>query len=357
MNTIIDLVGNTPLLRLGNMVSDGDANIFFKCESANPSGSIKDRPARYLVEAAERRGLLKPGGTIIESSSGNFGISLAMIGAVKGYRVIVLVDPKVTATNYAILKAYGAEVIVVREKDDCGSYHKTRIALANRLHREIPGSFRPDQCFNVENIEAHHRHTAREIDARFDGGPDLVIVPVSTGGQIGGIAKYLSETRPEARVIAVDAVGSTIFGGMAHGYLLPGMGLGWTPPNITDLSHIDAVYKVPDEDAFVMCRGLARNEGILAGGSTGAVALVALKYARLLGAGRDIVCIASDGGERYLATIFDDAYMTEHGFPLEESVAEIRERAGRLVSYSDHPIETANYKPGLATALGSVYGG
>jgi cystathionine beta-synthase/cysteine synthase A len=159
---ILESIGNTPLIELQNSTVASEGKILLKYERNNPGGSIKDRPAIHIITEAERRGWLKPGGAIIESSSGNFGISLAMIGAAKGYRVIILVDPKTTAANLALLKCFGAEVIVVTEQDDSGSYHKTRISLANRLAIEIPNSFRPDQCFNLLNSNAHYQSTARE---------------------------------------------------------------------------------------------------------------------------------------------------------------------------------------------------
>ena len=353
MSSILDFVGNTPLVQLQNMVNKDEASIWLKMERTNPGGSIKDRPALYIIEEAERRGLIKPGGTLIESSSGNFGISLAMIGAARGYKVIILVDPKTTPVNLGMLKAYGAEVIVVTEQDDSGSYHKTRISLANKLHREIPNSFRPDQCFNMWNGEAHYHRTARELHEQAGDELEAVILAVSTGGQIGGMSRYFREHAPHVKIIAIDAVGSTVFGGKAHAYLLPGMGLSWTPTNIDDLNRIDEVYKVPDEDSFMMCRTMARNEGILAGGSSGACGVVALKMAQELEAGKKIVCVASDNGERYLPTIFNDEWMTERGLSLSMDVAEIRQRALDLEPYSINPPETANSKPQLAIDLDS----
>lgn len=160
---ILQTIGHTPLVQLTNSTTVDEGRVFLKYERNNPGGSIKDRPALYIIEQAEKLGLLKPGGTIIESSSGNFGISLAMIGAVKGYHVIILVDPKTTSTNLALLKSFGAEVIVVTQQDDSGSYHKTRISLANQMAREIENSFRPDQCFNTLNRQAHYKNTAQEI--------------------------------------------------------------------------------------------------------------------------------------------------------------------------------------------------
>ncbi|MEY9093800.1 PLP-dependent cysteine synthase family protein [Paenibacillus sp. RC84] len=353
MSTILDTIGNSPLIRLNRLVESADSEIYLKMERTNPGGSIKDRPALYIIEEAERRGWLKPGGTLIESSSGNFGISLAMIGAAKGYRVIVLVDPKTTPVNLAMMKAYGAEVIVVTEQDDSGSYHKTRIALANKLHREIPGSFRPDQCFNPWNGDAHYVQTAKELMDQSGHRIDAVIVTVSTGGQIGGLSRYIKEYAPHVKVIAVDAVGSTIFGGKAHAYLLPGMGLSWTPTNVDDLQRIDEVYKVPDEDAFLMCRVLAKHEGILGGGSTGAGMVAAWKLAQLMGRGKRIVCVASDNGERYLPTIYNDDWLQERGILTDIGLQEMKIRVRELPPYSRNPAETANYKPELAEQLDS----
>jgi cystathionine beta-synthase/cysteine synthase A len=352
MQKILDTIGNTPLIQLQNMKPANQSNILLKLERTNPGGSIKDRPAHYIVEEAERRGWLKPGGTLIESSSGNFGISLAMIGAAKGYRVIILVDPKTTPVNLALLKTYGAEVIVVTEQDDSGSYHKTRISLANKLHREIPNSFRPDQCFNLLNGEAHYKQTAKELYEQCSGKLDAVVLTVSTGGQIGGFSRFFKEHAPHVKVIAVDAIGSTIFGGESHAYHLPGMGLSWTPSNIQNLNYIDEVYKVPDEDAFMMCRTLARNEGILCGGSTGAGMMAALSIAHRTGY-QNIVCLASDNGERYIPTIYNDDWMKERSLSVSIDPVEVHDRAKQLVPYSNNPVDTANYKPELTEILDS----
>lgn len=350
MRTILDTIGNTPLIRLQQLVGPCEAQLWAKWERTNPGGSIKDRPASFIISEAERRGLLLPGGTIIESSSGNFGISLAMIGAAKRYRVIILVDPKITPTNLTILKAYGAEVIVVTEQDDSGSYHKTRIALANQLARTIPGAFRPDQCFNLLNSEAHYRHTARELLRDCDGRLDVVIAAASTGGQLGGLARHLKHVMPQVTIVGVDAHGSTIFGGAAHSYLTPGVGLSWTPNNL-DLALIDAVFKVSDEDAFLACRALARHEGIMAGASSGAVLLVGLRYAQVLRPEQRIVCLFADGGERYVHTIYADEWMAARHFATAISPDDLAQRACRLPIYSSYPTEQANYRPDLIHAL------
>lgn len=353
MRSILDTVGSTPLVSLRKLVSTEAASVLLKLERTNPSGSIKDRPALYIVEEAERRGLIKPGGTLIESSSGNFGISLAMIGAVKGYRVIILVDPKTTLLNLAMLRAYGAEVIVVTEQDDSGSYHKTRIALANKLYREIPNSFRPDQCFNPSNGEAHYRISAPELLEQCEGRIEALVLTVSTGGQAGGFSRYFREHSPNTRIIAVDAVGSTIFGGAAHPYLLPGMGLSWTPTNLDDLSRLDEVFKIPDEDAFMACRLLARHEGILCGGSTGAALMAALSVAARMSPDDTVVCVASDSGERYLPTIYDDEWMASQKMNCSTEPSLLQKRANAISPYSCDPLRTANYRFELANQLGS----
>lgn len=299
---------------------------------------------------AEKRGLLKPGGTIIESSSGNFGISLAMIGAAKGYRVIILVDPKTTATNLALLKCFGAEVVVVTEQDDSGSYHKTRISLANKLADEIPDAFRPDQCFNLLNSTAHYQGTAREIFADCPDNIAAIVAAVSTGGQLGGISRYTKTYRPDVKVIGVDAVGSSIFGGESHSYLIPGIGLAWTPCNVA-VENIDSVYKVTDEAAFVAARCFTRNEGILMGPSSGACALVALTIAKQLSPLDCVVCIISDGGERYIQTLFNDTWMQTNHFSTETGLEKLLELTKEVVPWSVHPAQNTNYKPELVSKL------
>ncbi|HYF63772.1 MAG TPA: cysteine synthase family protein [Herpetosiphonaceae bacterium] len=350
MSTFVDTVGQTPLVHLQRLTRPDEARIALKCERTNPGGSIKDRPAKFIVETAERAGWLRPNGTIIESSSGNFGISLAMLGAAKGYRVIILVDPKITPTNLALLEAYGAEVEVVTEQDDSGSYHKTRIARANALARQIPGAFRPDQCFNLLNSEAHYQHTAREILADCQDDLAMVIAAVSTGGQLGGLTRYLKRVAPAVQVIGVDAVGSAIFGGPAHSYLLPGVGLGWTPANLP-LALLDAAFTVPDEDAFLTCRTVARSEGILVGASTGAVLLVALNYAQQLPRSARIVAIGADSGERYLQTMYDDAWLAERGLRTTSSPAELRLLARGLRPCAGPAMRNGTAQPQLAETL------
>lgn len=307
ISNVLSTIGNTPLIRLRNINRSTEGQILLKYERTNPGGSIKDRSAIYIIDEAERRGLLSPGGTIIASSSGNFGISLAMISAARGYHAIILVDPKTTSSNLALLKCFGAEVIVVTEKDDSGSYHKTRITLANKLAKEIPNSFRPDQCFNLLNSEAHYKSTAREIVEECGDNLSVVIAAVSTGGQLGGVSKSIKTSKPGVKVVGVDANGSAVFGGDAHSYCIPGIGLGWTPNNL-QLDLIDSTYKITDAQAFETARAVAQNEGILIGPSGGACVLTALSIAETLSSEDYIVCIVSDGGDRYVQTMCSDEW-------------------------------------------------
>ncbi|WP_110517944.1 cysteine synthase family protein [Herpetosiphon llansteffanensis] len=350
MLTIVDTIGQTPLVQLQRLTHANEARIGLKCERSNPGGSVKDRPARFIIETAERAGWLSQGGTIIESSSGNFGISLAMLGAAKGYRVIILVDPKITPTNLALLEAYGAEVEIVTEQDDSGSYHKTRIARANELARQIRGAFRPDQCFNLLNSEAHANSTAREILVQGGDSLAMVIAAVSTGGQLGGILRQLKLVAPHVQVVGVDAVGSAIFGGAAHSYLMPGVGLGWTPANLP-LALLDHAFNVPDEAAFLACRTLARHEGIMVGASSGAVLLAAMFFAQQMPAGAQIVAIAADSGERYLQTVYNDAWLADHGLGIDCSPAELRARARNLRPCAFHEGQVGTVQANLAETL------
>lgn len=350
ISDILGTIGRTPLITLPNCNCRKEGQVLLKYERYNPGGSIKDRAAWHIIREAERKGLLKPGRTVIESSSGNFGISLAMIGAARGYRVIILVDPKTTSANLALLKGFGAEVIVVTEKDDCGSYHKTRISLANKLAKEIGDAFRPDQCFNLLNSEAHYISTAREILESCPQNLKVFITAVSTGGQLGGISRYLKTFAPQVQVIGVDAAGSAIFGGQAESYRIPGIGLGWTPVNL-NMEHIDCVYKIPDELAFLTARALARHEGILVGPSGGACALVALKAAQELRPEDRIVCMAPDGGDRYIPTLFQEEWLAEQGFGADMDKKALRAAARELRPWSECPEYSVNYRPDLADSL------
>lgn len=351
ISDIVGSIGNTPLIQLKNIIKpETGGRILLKYERTNPSGSVKDRPAAYIISEAEKRGLISPEGTIIESSSGNFGISLAMISAAHGYHAIILVDPKTTESNLALLKSFGAEVVVVTDKDDSGSYHKTRIKLANELAKKIPNSFRPDQCFNLLNSEAHYRSTANEILNECEGSLAAVIAAVSTGGQLGGVSRRVKEVLPYVKMVGVDAVGSSIFGGEAHSYETPGMGLGWTPNNIR-LDFVDTVYKITDAEAFETARCVAKNEGILIGPSGGACVLTALSMAKTISPEKSIVCIIPDCGERYIQTLCNDKWMKEQGFRSNIDINTLRDMANNLQPWSTNPTAVSNYRPDLFETL------
>jgi cysteine synthase A len=297
--------------------------LYVKLEACNPGGSIKEKNAVYLITDAERRGLLRPGGTIVESSSGNFGIGLAMIGASRGYRVVIVVDAKTAPPMRRILRAYGAELVDVplSEADANGSMQVARMRRAAELAAEIPGAWYPCQHKNPLNPNAHYDYTAREIIRDFGGTPpDVVVIGVSTAGQLGGISRYFRSFHPEVKIIGVDVAGSVIFNTPAHPYKMTGLGLSFVPPNY-DPSHIDAAYLVGDTLAFSVCRELARREGLLLGASTGAIVAAGLAYAEDLEDKARILMINPDRGDRYLETVFNDDWIAQQGLTLSSGDA------------------------------------
>ncbi|HEV2374592.1 MAG TPA: cysteine synthase family protein [Streptosporangiaceae bacterium] len=337
---ILDAIGETPIVDLSSLAGAGRVSLLGKWEGVSPGGGIKDRPARRLVTEAERMGLLRPRGVIIEATSGNFGISLAMIGAVRGYRVIIVVDPKVSPSHRRVMEAYGAEIIEVTEPDASGGYFWTRLETANRLAQEIPASFRPDQHFSLMNAAAHFRETGPEILRQLCGQLDYLVVAVSTAGQLRGLGSYMRVHSPGTRVVGVDAVGSGVFGGERHPYLQSGIGLAWPPSNL-DVAVVDLMYKVEDSDSFATCRHLARKAGILAGSSSGSVTFVGLHLAQTLPAHQRILCVLSDSGERYLDTLYDAKWAAERGLDCSLSISELRDRALGLKPVPRSDVERA----------------
>ncbi|MBE9107583.1 pyridoxal-phosphate dependent enzyme [Nostoc sp. B(2019)] len=317
---VTEAIGNVPIVKLKNIspvcvVSE----CFLKLESCNPGGSIKEKNAVYLVTRAEEEGLLIPGGTIIESSSGNFGVGLAMVGAVRGYRVIIVVDAKTAPPFRRMLKAYGAELVDVplHEADESGSMQKARMKRARELAATIPHAWYPCQHLNPLNAEAHSYYTAREIEAHFSSDLDAVVVGVSTAGQIMGIARYLRPRFPEIRIVGVDVEGSVIMGTPAKPYKMTGVGLSFFPPNL-ELSLLNRAYVIPEAIAYSVCHALARREGLLLGASTGAIVAGGLHLARSLGAGARILMINPDRGDRYLETVYDFDWLDRYGFTLKQ---------------------------------------
>jgi len=298
--TILDLVGNTPVVRLGRLPQAGSATIWAKLERTNPGGSVKDRIARAMVEAAEQAGLLKSGGTLVEPTSGNTGIGLAMVAAVKGYRLILTMPETMTAERRALLKAYGAELVLTPGAEGM----RGAIAKAEELVRER-GFYMPQQFRNAANPEVHRRTTAREIMDQV-GQVDAFIAGVGTGGTITGVGEVLKKALPGVLIVAVEPAASPVLsGGQPGKHRIQGIGAGFVP-EILNSGVIDEIVRVADEDAVQTARRLAREEGILAGISSGAAVWAALQIAQRLGEDKVVVTILPDTGERYLSTgLFD----------------------------------------------------
>jgi len=319
--TVLDLVGNTPLCRITRAVRDlGPLDrqplLLAKMEMLNPGGSVKDRIGLPMIEAAEREGLLKPGGTIIEPTSGNTGHGLAIAAALKGYRCIFVMADKQSTEKQSLLRAYGAEVVLCPTNvapESPESYY----SVAARLARDIPGAFKPDQYWNAENPTAHERSTGPELWEQTDGRISHFVASVGTGGTISGTARVLKERNPAIQVIGADPEGSVLSGDTARPYLTEGVGEDFFPGTF-DASVIDRWVRVSDRDAFAMARRLTREEGILSGGSCGTAMVAARDVVRDLVAtdgGHEavVVVLLPDGGRNYLSKLYNDEWMRANG--------------------------------------------
>ncbi len=308
----IELIGDTPMMRLGPTVQGARCTVLAKCEWMNPGGSSKDRPALAMIDDAEARGLLAPGGTIVEPTSGNTGVGLAMVAARRGYRCVFVVPDKVSEEKFALLRAHGAEVIACPtdvEPEDPRSYY----SVAARLVSEIPGAWQPDQYHNPANPAAHEATTGPEIWRQTAGRVTHFVVGAGTGGTVTGVARYLKAQNPDVKVIVADPEGSVYSGSDARPYLVEGVGEDFWPANYEpDL--IDEVVVVSDGDAFRTARQAARTEGILIGGSSGMVLAAAARVAKTLPADAVVVVLFPDTGRNYLSRIFSDPWMVRHGF-------------------------------------------
>lgn len=312
-------VGAVPIVRL-NRVSKlcQHHNLYFKLESCNPGGSIKEKNAICLVNRAEAEGLLQAGGTIVESSSGNFGIALAMVGAARGYRVKIVIDAKTSPSMRRILAAHGAELVEVplSAADGNGSMQVARMHKAQELAASISGAWYPCQHRNPYNPDAHEIYTAREIESAFSGAPDAIVIGVSTAGQLAGIGRYFKQRYPPTKIIGVDVAGSAVFGTPRFPYKMTGLGLSFIPPNF-DPSLLDFAYTVSDRVAFSFCHQIAQLEGLLLGASTGAILAGGLAYARSQSDRcLSILMLNPDRGDRYLETVYDRDWLQENQIDL-----------------------------------------
>ncbi|AMU20342.1 cystathionine beta-synthase [Mycobacteroides abscessus] len=346
---VSDLIGNTPLVRLNSVVPEGFATVAAKIEYLNPGGSSKDRIAVKMIEAAEEAGLLKPGGTIVEPTSGNTGVGLALVAQRKGYHCVFVCPDKVSEDKRNVLRAYGAEVVVCPTAvppEHPDSYYN----VSDRLVREIEGAWKPDQYSNPNGPASHYETTGPEIWADTDGKITHFVAGVGTGGTITGAGRYLKEVSGGAvKIVGADPEGSVYSGGTGRPYLVEGVGEDFWP-SAYDPSVVDEVIAVSDADSFEMTRRLAREEGLLVGGSCGMAVVAAIRLAEKVGPDGLVVVLLPDGGRGYLSKVFNDAWMSSYGFlrsRLDGSVSEptvgdvLRGKSGALPDLvHTHPSET-----------------
>lgn len=325
--SIAECIGNTPVVELRDSLIPQGKRLFAKLEYYNPSFSIKDRTALGLVKAAIAAGKLSRGGTLIESTSGNLGKSLAMLGAVYGFRVIVVIDAKTSPSVVRWCEAYGAQMEMVVETDENGGYQKTRVARVKRLLEDYPGAIWPNQYDNRDNPDFHYSTTGEEVAAL---DVDAVVGSVSTGGHLCGISRKVKEKRPGTTVVACDVEGSAVLGGEFRPYLVNGSGLSWRSKN-TDLSVLDKVCILSDQEAISVCHLLAKEHGLLFGGSSGLVVFGSLAWLKQSSI-QSALAIVPDSGANYLDQIYSRDWLADHGIKiLSRSELAERLRAGRVV--------------------------
>jgi cystathionine beta-synthase len=318
MASVLDLIGDTPLIEV-TRIDRGQCRLFLKLESANPSGSVKDRPARAMIEAAEADGRLKPGGTIVEATAGNTGLGLALVGGRKGYRTVLVVPDKMAREKVLHAKAMGAEVISTRS--DVGKGHPDYYQdLAEAITRRTPGAIYINQFANPANPRAHEATTGPELLRQLEGQVDAVVVGVGSGGTLTGIGRFMQRASPKTAMILADPEGSVLAPyiesgrmGTAGSWAVEGIGEDFVPPN-ADLSLVEMAYAIPDAESFAMARELLRAEGVLAGSSSGTLLAAALRYCRAQDAPKRVVSLVCDSGAKYLSKVFNPTFLAQEGW-------------------------------------------
>lgn len=313
LDNILQTIGRTPIVKLNRIGSELPCELYVKCEFFNPGGSVKDRIAYQMIEQAEKAGKIKPGDTLIEPTSGNTGIGMALVGAVKGYSVIITMPEKMSHEKQVTLEALGAKIYRTPTEAAWDS-PESHISLAKRLQQEIPNSHILDQYSNPDNPGAHYQYTAQEILDDMDGRLDMVVIGAGTGGTITGIAKRLKEANPDIKIIGVDPIGSILAGpGEIKSYLVEGIGYDFIP-NVLDNGLVDGYIKSNDKESLLMAKRLIREEGLLAGGSSGTAVWAMLTAAKSLTAGQRCLAILPDSIRNYMTKFVDGQWMAEQGF-------------------------------------------